>query len=163
MVANPKVRKPALEVVREGNPGHGKVSGGVKVPPAQLAEPDWEDLLPGEDEQVIRCRLVASREWQRIVPVLVRTVGLGDVDATTLTDFCVCVARVDQCERILSVEGLLMRGERGMQKNGATTIAGQYRAQLIRYIGELGLSPSARGKLPDPDEGSDGAGSPFDV
>lgn len=166
-MANPTVRKPPLEVVREGNPGHKVIRSTVKTPPAQLVEPPWsETFRDAEDmasDEVDRCRMVASREWQRIVPVLSRTTGLGDVDATVLHDFCVCVARIDQCERIISRDGLLMKGERGWMKNGATTIAGQYRQQLVRYIGELGLSPSARGKLPDPEEGSDASASPFDV
>jgi P27 family predicted phage terminase small subunit len=127
-----------------------------------LSEPDWSETFAGDGAEVVRCRAIASREWQRIVPVLRRSTGLGDVDASTLHDYCVCVARIDQCERTLSRQGLLMEGERGWQKNGATTIAGQYRTTLLRYIGELGLSPSARGKLPEVEEADDGA-SPFDV
>ncbi|HBF84023.1 MAG TPA: hypothetical protein DD420_30095, partial [Streptomyces sp.] len=57
---------------------------------------------------------------------------------------CIPAARIDQCERELLEHGLLVRGEREWQKNGATTIAGQYRSQLARYIRELRLSPSAR-------------------
>jgi hypothetical protein len=68
----------------------------------------------------------------------------------------VCVARIDQCERRLSRDGLLLLGERGWQKNGASTVVGQYRQQLARYIGELGLSPSARGRITPPDGDDDG-------
>lgn len=80
---------------------------------------------------------------------------------TVLHDYCVCVARIDQCERGLSHDGLLMLGERGWQKNGLTTIVGQYRGQLRSYIGELGLSPSARTHL-DPPDGSDDDDDSFD-
>ncbi|KPC87840.1 P27 family phage terminase small subunit, partial [Streptomyces sp. NRRL F-6602] len=38
--------KPALQVVREGNPGHRPVREGVKVPPAELVAPDWTTLFP---------------------------------------------------------------------------------------------------------------------
>jgi len=98
---------------------------------------------------------MARREWRRVVPVLTISAGLGIVDLSILTDYCVCVARIDQCERDISRRGLLMEGERGWQKNGSTTIAGQYRQQLARYIGELGLSPSARGRLTPPESGPD--------
>ncbi|MFJ1549518.1 P27 family phage terminase small subunit [Streptomyces sp. NPDC088246] len=108
---------------------------------------------PKQEAVNSRCRAVASREWQRVDPVPKIAVGLGEVDATALKDYCISAARIDQCERELSENGLLVRGERGWQKNGATTIAGQYCAQLARYIRALGLSPSARTAItaPKPD------------
>ncbi len=161
--------KPSLQVVREGNPSHRPVREGVKLPPSELTEPAWIEAFPavrGNQEQReinARCREVARREWRRVVPVLKLTAGLADVDTQTVMDYCICVARIDQCERLLSKQGLLMWGERGWQKNGAATIAGQYRQQLARYIGELGLSPSARGRLTPPEGGDDGDDDdPFD-
>jgi P27 family predicted phage terminase small subunit len=93
-----------------------------------------------------------------VVPVLTVSAGVAEVDLNVLHDYCVCVARIDQCERALSRDGLMMQGERGWMKNGHTTIVGQYRQQLRSYVVELGLSPSARVKLPpagdDDDEDS---------
>lgn len=152
--------KPALQVVRSGNPGHRPVKESVVLPPAVLSEPDWSEtfLTSGDQDETDRLRLIASTEWRRVVPVLTVSAGLGDVDRNVLHDYCVCVARIDQCERSLSRDGLMMRGERGWQKNGHTTIVGQYRQQLRSYVVELGLSPSARVKLPpagdDDDEDS---------
>lgn len=158
--------KPHLQVVREGNPGKRPVKEGVKLPPAELAEPDWQDVFPTHQDPELqavnrRAREVARREWRRVVPVLKHTAGLAEVDATILTDYCICVARIDQCEREISRNGLLMKGERGWQKNGATTVVGQYRTQLKAYIGELGLSPSARVGLKPP-KGDDDDEDPFD-
>jgi P27 family predicted phage terminase small subunit len=169
-VANPH-RRPSLAVIREGNPGHRAKRDleGLRLPPAELEEPDWVDTFPvvGGGEEVAaaneRCRAVASREWRRVVPVLRNTAGLTAVDAAVLHDFCVCVARLDQCEREISSRGMVVLGERGWQKNGATTIAGQYRSQLARYVGELGLSPSSRARMPArPDGDDDGDDDPFD-
>lgn len=159
--------KPRLQIVREGNPGKRPVREGVKLPPSPLAEPNWLDLFPtvsDMDQRGIntRCREIARREWRRVVPVLKLSAGLTDVDTQTVTDYCVCVARIDQCERQISMDGLLMQGERGWQKNGATTVVGQYRQQLARYIGELGLSPSARGRLTPPEGGNDDDDDTFD-
>lgn len=158
--------KPALTVVREGNPGKRPIKESLKLPPADLAEPDWSETFVAAGDgvsatEVARCREVASREWQRVVPVLKVSAGVAAVDATVLLDYCVCVARIDQCERSLSRDGLTMLGERGWQKNGAATIAGQYRAQLKTYIGELGLSPSSRTRLP-PGGGDDDGDDIFD-
>lgn len=157
-------KKPLLQVVREGNPGHRPVEPGLLLPPAELEEPDWADTFPvasgdGEPENA-RCRLVASREWNRVVPVLKYTAGLAAVDFAALHEYCVVVARIDQCERSLSVEGLLMQTERGWTKNGAATIASQYRAQYKILLREFGLSPSARRSL-SPVEASDDS-DPFD-
>ncbi|GAA4934016.1 P27 family predicted phage terminase small subunit [Nonomuraea thailandensis] len=165
-MADPHRKRPALQVVREGNPGKRPVKAGVVVPPGDLAEPDWREVFPASKNRAIRgenirARNVARREWRRVVPVLTKTAGLGDVDEALVRDYCVCVARLDQCERAISREGMLMAGERGWQKHGATTIASAYRAQLKVYIRELGLSPSARaGITPPGDDGDDD--DPFD-
>lgn len=164
-MADPIRAKPVLQVVREGNPGHRPLREGVRIPPVELVEPDWLEVWPAVRDKVQqdvnrRAREVARREWQRVVPVLLHTAGLGAVDATILADYCVCVARIDECEREISRRGMLIEGERGWMKNGATTVAGQYRTQLKAYIGELGLSPSARTRLTPP-KGSDDDGDPF--
>lgn len=160
--------KPHLQVVREGNPGKRPVEPGVVLPEGDLVEPDWLETFPAvRGSKALldvnrRAREVARREWRRVVPVLKKSAGLADVDAQLAHDYCVCVARIDQCERELSTGGLLILGERGWQKNGATTIVGQYRTQLRAYIGELGLSPSARTRLAAPKGGDDDGGDPFD-
>ncbi|MFE6903798.1 phage terminase small subunit P27 family [Streptomyces sp. NPDC057717] len=106
---------------------------------------------------------VAGREWQRVVPILQHMAGLSSVDRSTAVDYCVCVARLEWCERQLSIEGLVTMGQRGPCRNPLTTIASQYRTQLKAYIGELGLSPSARGRLTPPEGGDDGdEDDPFD-
>jgi P27 family predicted phage terminase small subunit len=164
-MADPIRKKPVLQVVREGNPAHRPIPESLKLPPADLEEPDWTDTFPVVSDKAQqslnrRAREVARREWRRVVPVLQHTAGLAAVDAHLLHDYCVCVARIDQCERDLSTRGLLMEGERGWQKNGATTIVSQYRAQLKVYIRELGLSPSARTGM-SPPKGDDDD-DPFD-
>ncbi|WP_435239568.1 P27 family phage terminase small subunit [Streptomyces sp. YPW6] len=169
---------------------------GVKVPPAELVEPDWAELFPvlkvpakpraprGADDEELReyraevaawqrqkvasesgdfGREVAAREWGRVVPILQLAAGLSAVDRSTAVDYCVCVARLEWCERRLSVEGLISMGQRGPCRNPLTTVAAQYRTQLKTYIGELGLSPSSRGRIAPPEGGDDDDdGSVFD-
>lgn len=161
--------KPTLQLVREGNPGHQKLTDPVVVPPAEFAEPDWLEWWPATRDKELqrvnsRARDVARREWRRVVPVLEKSVGLGGLDANLLAEYCICVARIDECEREISRRGLLVsadRADRGLVRNPATTVVAQYRTQLARYIGELGLSPSARTRLaPKKDADGDG-GDPF--
>ncbi|GHH57837.1 P27 family phage terminase small subunit [Streptomyces candidus] len=188
--------KPALQVVREGNPGKRPVREGVKLPPTDLVAPDWDEFFPqvkvqpkpraprGADDEELkeyraevaawqrtkvaadaadRGRAIAAREWDRVVPVLTLMAGLHSVDWSTTVDYCVCVARLHCCEYQLSVEGLITMGQRGPCRNPLTTVATQYRTQLKAYIGELGLSPSSRGRLTPPEGGDDGdEDDPFD-
>lgn len=180
-MADPLRKRPALQVIREGNPGHRPVEPGVMLPPGELTEPRWADVFPapqklsasdiggdaaaaelvarllnrGSRSDAERARRVAAVEWQRVVPVLTRSAGLADIDVATVRDYCVCVARIDQGERALSRGGVLMLGERGWQKSGWSTILGQYRSQLRVYIRELGLSPSARRGIEAPGGGGD--------
>lgn len=165
-MADPLRKKPTLQVVREGNPGKRPIEEGLKLPPAELEEPNWQETFPTVKSKSLqeinrRAREVARREWRRVVPVLKYTAGLADVDAAALHDYCVCVARIDQCEREISKNGMLLLGERGWQKNGATTVVSQYRAQYKTYLREFGLSPSARVGIKPP-EGDDGDDDPFD-
>lgn len=110
--------KPYLQVVREGNPGKRPVEPGVVLLAAELPEPNWADTFPsirGSEHLEVnrRAREVARREWRRVVPVLKHSAGLAAIDAQVVHDYCVCVARIDQCERALSLDGLMMRDERG--------------------------------------------------
>lgn len=167
-MADPVRKKPYLQVVREGNPGRRPVEPGLVLAQAELDEPDWLETWPAVRDRALqavnrRAREVARREWRRVVPVLEHAAGLAAVDINLLQDYCVAVARIDECERDISRRGMLIEGERGWMKNGATTVANQYRAQLKVYIRELGLSPSARTSFRPPSPGpDDDAGDPFD-
>lgn len=194
-------KKPALQVVREGNPGKRPIPESVTLPPATFAEPDWQVEFPRvpvhprpkqprrrKDEDPMDWSIRESKyfhqlrrwehvklsaegskfgrerahdEWARVVPVLLNSVGLGNPDFSTVVDYCVCVARLEWCERRLSREGLIIPGAHGMSKNPLTTVATQYRTQLKTYIRELGLSPSARTGVPARKDGDDDE-DPFD-
>lgn len=108
------------------------------------------------------CRQSASAEWSRTVPVLQVSVGLGNVDYSTVYDMCICVARLLWCEHRLSVEGLVTMGQRGPCRNPLTTVATQYRTQLKTYIRELGMSPAARSSIPGKPGGDDDDDDVFD-
>lgn len=166
--------RPLSLILREGNPGHRsrrELEGGVRLPPGELEEPVWLDTFPvvrgphaaAQRAVNARCRLVAAREWRRVVPVLEWAVGVSEVDLAVVVDYCVCVARVDQCERLLSRQGVVVETERGWVKNGAATIVGQYRTALRGYISELGLSPAARRHVPGRSRGDNDDSTAFDL
>lgn len=150
--------KPALQVVREGNPGHRPVNEGVRFAPTDPVEPDWELHLPGEGDEDVLVREQAAQAWARVVPMLVVAAGLTDTQRDTALEYCVTWARLVQAERHLSAEGLVVGTERGNVKNPWTTIAHQYRAHFRSLVGELGLSPAAATRLTPPEGGDDDDG-----
>jgi P27 family predicted phage terminase small subunit len=149
----PKPKPPALKLL-QGNPGKRSLPTEHPQPtPVAPSEPKWTRLLPGV--AAAQVRKDAAAEWKRVVPVLDNLGLLSAVDASLLTDYCICWARLLECERGLSQQGLTRDSERGVIKNPLTTIATGYRAALKTYVGELGLGPSSRGRLVVPGTASD--------
>jgi P27 family predicted phage terminase small subunit len=152
--------KPTLQVVREGNPGKRPVKDSVKFSPSDLNEPDWPSVFPGDSGDELRCRETAGALWRKLAPALSRSVGLVGEQQESLMDYCVTWARIEQGERALSLEGMIVMTERGQVKNAWTTILNAYRSHLRSLIGELGLSPSAATRLGG--KATDDEDDPFD-
>jgi P27 family predicted phage terminase small subunit len=74
--------------------------------------------------------------------------GVTPADTAALVDLCTCVVRLAQAEAAIAEHGVLVDGYRGsLVKNPAVTIAMQYRAAVVRWCGEFGLTPASRAKL----------------
>ena len=156
-------RKPksSLQVVREGNPGKRPLKDSVVLPPSALCEPDWTELIPGRSAEVMRARETAANLWRKVAPALARSAGLVGEQQETLVDYCVTWARIEQGERALSRQGLVVETERGNVRNPWTTVLNQYRAHFRSLVGELGLSPSSAARITRPG-GDGGEEDPFD-
>ena len=147
--------KPALAVVREGNPGKRPVKDSAKLPPSALIEPDWS---ADYDESVAAD---AASLWRQLAPTLVRAVGLVGEQQVTLEEYCVTVARIRQGERAITREGMVVAGAMGgTVKNPWTTVLNQYRSHLRSLTGELGLSPASATRITRPESSDDD--DPFD-
>lgn len=160
MAAPGRKPKPALQVVREGNPGKRPVKEAVKFNPSDLVEPVWDEWFPGEDAENERARGVCHGLWVKLAPSLSRSVGLVGEQQETLIEYCVTYARIKQGERAISIEGMVVSTERGQVKNAWTAPLNQYRSHLRSLIGELGLSPSAATRLGGKE--ADDEDDPFD-
>lgn len=147
--------KPALAVVREGNPGKRPIADSVQLPPSALREPDWAADLDAETAKD------AGALWKQLAPTLARSVGLVGEQQVVLEDYCVTVARIRQGERAISREGMIVPGMMGgTVKNPWTTVLNQYRSHLRSLIGELGLSPASATRITRPESSDDD--DPFD-
>lgn len=145
----PKPKPPALQIV-QGNPGHRPIPECPKPPPLAPTRPEWAKLIPGPGN--VGVRRDAAAEWRRVVPVLDHLGLLSTIDGALLTDYCLSWARLLQCERALSTEGLMVDsptadGEMNRKRNPLSLTAKEYRSALKTYVGELGLGPSSRGRL----------------
>ena len=143
MTAPGRKPKPYLQAVREGNPGKRKLEPGA-VLTGPLSEPDWAQVLPGPREMA-RARRIARELWRKLAPVLARSAGLSGEMAEVLAEYCVCVARIDQGERALSRQGVIVAGLMGAPvKNPWTTVLHQYRAHMRSLIGALTIADTGR-------------------
>ncbi|QTF70602.1 P27 family phage terminase small subunit [Arthrobacter woluwensis] len=152
--------KPALAVVREGNPGHRPLKDSVKYNPSDLREPRWHDYFPGNLTRNKQSRDRCHSMWMRLAPTLSRSVGLVGEQQELLVDLCITWVRIWQCERAISEQGLIVTTERGQVKNAHTAPLNQYRAHMRSLIGELGLSPAAATRISSPE--ADDEDDPFD-
>lgn len=143
--------KPYLTAVRSGNPGHRKLDPGMVLPPSDPVEPDWSDLLPGRSADTRKLRETAAATWARTALMLTRSAGLTNVQRDTLQDYCVTIARIEQAERHLALDGVVVETERGNVKSPWVTVLNQYRSHFRSLIGELGLSPAAARRVPSLD------------
>ena len=155
---------PALRVV-QGNRGKRRVRPSP-TPPIDHDhapdEPQWSELLPGDANEEVRRH--AAAEWDRVVPVLDVIKLLATIDLTLLTDYCLTWARLLQCERALALEGLVLevhqldkdgnRVRTDIRRNPLSVTVKEYRSALRAYIAELGLGPSARGRIALPGAGT---------
>lgn len=163
----PKPKPPALKLL-QGNPGHRPIPDAPKLPPKAPKQPRWSAIFSTEAEPTAEeeARMVArdaAAEWRAVVPVLDQRGLLATVDRAVLVDYCVCWARLLQCERRLAREGLAVKGQKdNLVKHPQTTVAAQYRAALRNYSARLGLSPTDRGRLALPEGDVAEEAGPFD-
>lgn len=153
-LAGRKPKPPALRIL-EGKAGHRPIPNAPKPPPIPPKAPLWAKHLPGE--AMADVRKDAASEWKRVVPVLDHLGLLSTIDGGMLTDYCLCWARLLQCERALSAEGLVVEVDitnkdgavvgSATRRNPHSVTAKEYRSALKSFVGELGLGPSSRGRL----------------
>ncbi|WP_369190167.1 P27 family phage terminase small subunit [Streptomyces sp. R08] len=148
-------RKPKahLAAVREGTFRADRQSPGAAFSPTDPVEPDWLELLPGDEESDVRGK--AAAVWANTVPALVISAGLTDAQRETAIEYCLTVARLWQGERALSTQGMVVQTERGYVKNPWVTVVNQYRSHFRSLTSELGLSPSSAARVQPPSDGGD--------
>lgn len=86
----------------------------------------------------------SSAEWDRVTTLLESRGLLDRLDQAGLHDYLTCWERLRECEALLTREGLTATTERGTVKHPAAMLATQYRASLLAWSKELGLTLASR-------------------
>lgn len=130
----PRTAKPPALQDRRGNPNKR---------PAKVIQ-----HLPGFPEPPASLPPEALSEWERLTKLLFARGDLSELDQAALADYCLCRVRLEECERQIAEQGVLVKGHRGvLAKNPALQIARQYRAALQKWSDLFGLTPASRGKI----------------
>lgn len=152
-------RKPAPAVLRQlrGNPGKRPLNDREPRPEGAPVCPDWLD-----DE--------ARREWERVVPRLVRLGLATELDEVLLAAHCVAWAQWRRASEVVAREGATYVTKGGLvRRRPEVAIAQEAARQLERLAARFGLSPVDRTRLaveaprePDPFDAFLGAADPAD-
>lgn len=91
---------------------------------------------------------VARREWRRLAPVLHSAGILTVADRAALAAYCQSYARWVEAEEQLQKTPSLLKAPSGyVQQSPWLSVANKQLELMGRYMGELGLTPSARRRL----------------
>jgi P27 family predicted phage terminase small subunit len=72
---------------------------------------------------------------------------LKSVDRSVFTTFIISSDMVRQCSEILSAEGLLLEGERGVQEHPASRALARFSMVMVKAASDCGFSPAARPRI----------------
>lgn len=82
----------------------------------------------------------ARREWERVMPILSQRRILTDADLGGLENYCICIGRIRETERLIQSEG-----EADMQLK-LIRVQDKAMASARQLAAELGLTPVSRSR-----------------
>ena len=82
--------------------------------------------------------------WRKIVHLVAARGILLPTDILALQDMCEVLARLKECEELLTTEGLITEGKYGPIRNPASMMANAYRAAWLKYATRFALTPVDR-------------------
>lgn len=140
--------KPAALKRRQGNPGKRALN--QKEPRLDPRIPACPEHLQGE----------ARVEWTRAAGELYRLGLITVLDRAVLAAYCSAWADYVAATKKLNRASAVLEGENGQYQNPWVAIKKRSMDQMVKFGGELGLTPSSRGRvqvagMESPDEKED--------
>jgi P27 family predicted phage terminase small subunit len=128
--------KPTALRVLEGNPSKR---------PLNAAEPKPDRVAPRCPRHLDK---EARREWNRIVPILLRMGVLTEADEYALANLCQAYSTLIKAQQKLSEVGLLLKTPSGyVQQNPLLSIVNSCTETITKLSREFGLTPASRTRL----------------
>ena len=95
-------------------------------------------------------------EWRRLMRILEAMGVMTEVEADILALYCQNYVRWVQCNREIERGGLIVVSEKGTaMRNPLLKVADDAQRTMLRCMGELGMTPSARVRLTTPESAGD--------
>lgn len=96
-----------------------------------------------------------EKEWYRTGPALIKMRMLAESDLPAFQAYCMNIELMITSMLDIQENGLTIMGQRGRIKNPAVVSFGQATTAIRGFVGEFGLSPSARSRIKVPTEDED--------
>lgn len=116
----------------------------------ELDEPTLDDdldaTMPEPPTEVLE-EPEALKEWHRIVPQLHALGVVKNIDQTALSAYCCAYNEWIIANRALRKGRILRKKDGGLQINPCFRISKEAMEQMVRFLAEFGLTPSARVRL----------------
>jgi len=98
----------------------------------------------------------ARTEWMRVMRIMEPMGVITEAEADILAMYCNSYARWVQCNREIERQGLLILSDKGTaMRNPLLKVADDAERTMLRILGELGMTPSARVRLVAPESAGD--------
>jgi P27 family predicted phage terminase small subunit len=151
-------RKPTSTTQRklDGNPGHRSLNDREPLPPP-IDLTRFEDL-PAE----LTDDTPATKEWQRLAPMLRRCRQITEADRAALIALCLSWSRYLEATTRVRKLGMITPSRNGYpMQNPYLAIAKGALVECTRLWAELGLTPSSRSRVKVDGDGPGPEGDPF--
>ena len=99
------------------------------------------------------------KEWNRTGPLLVKMRMLAETDLPAFEAYCMNIDLLVDAGIDIRDNGMTVIGHRGRVRNPAIAAFGQASTAIRGFVGEFGLSPSARSRIRVPTENEDVLGA----
>lgn len=130
--------KPTQLKVLAGNPGKRPLNQNEATPDALEEVPPAPEHLSDD----------AKVEWERIVPRLMKSRLLTEIDTAAIAAYCQVYGRWVAAERDLKTRGQFLTSKDGnVYHNPSLSIANKALDQMRKFMTEFGMTPSSRSRV----------------
>lgn len=120
----------------EGNPGQRPIP--ENEPQADRGIPTMPPFMSQRAQGV----------WNELAPLLLELGTLTVVDGVALEALCNQIVYLREAQHSIDTEGILVTTQHGPRKNPACNVANESLKQVRSLLGEFGLTPAARARIP---------------